>query len=154
VRRRVIIPLLLLLCAGLLAYLFTSTPLSIFVFGMGEGSPDYAHQWRDALKDLADPEAAQSAYPDIIWKRFDNGEWIFGVCSDSHSSHRGGTIVVKDSTGQVRAFFGHVCGPRWLERALLHGLKSLDEFQGPKSLDEFYGSETLSIFKFREYPLP
>ncbi len=46
--------------------------------------------------------------------RFPNGEWVTGVTKDSHGLYSewfgGGTVVLKDSSGRVRCFFGHVCG--------------------------------------------
>ena len=57
--------------------------------------------------------------------RFDDGAWLFGLCQSSHGVWKrgGGTVVVKDSKGQVRAFFGHVCGDgalgdRWEQDSL------------------------------------
>src|SRR5262249_30232056 len=114
--RRVILVALVLLVgiAGLVAYLITRTPLSTWVFGLGEGSPAFRETWRARLRPLADPDAAAALYPDVEVVRFAGGEWVIGVSDDSHASAWGGTVVVKDSTGRVRAFFGHVCGPRFL----------------------------------------
>lgn len=80
--------------------------------GSSRGSPELAAEWRDHLAQFDSPEAATAADPDIIVYRFANGEWVFGRAANSHGIwHRGGgTIVVKDSSGQIRAFFGHVCG--------------------------------------------
>jgi hypothetical protein len=143
-RRWLVGGLVLLMLAGGLVYVFNYTTLSTWVYGMGRGWPAYAHRWADAFRDIPDPEAAQARYPEVTARRFENGEWAFGICSDSHSSHRGGTIMVKDSTGQVRAFFGHVCGEYFLESAL----------RMAKSLDDFYGSEAMRNFGLREYQLP
>lgn len=144
-RRWIIIPLLCVLLAGALAYVFTRTPFSVYVYGYGEGCPEYAHRWSEAFTDIPDPEMAQRMYPEVFLKRFNNGEWVFGVCSDSHSSHRGGTIVLKESTGQVRAFFGHVCGSLFPEYNLL--AKS-------ESLEELYRCGAWQQNRFREYKLP
>src|SRR5262245_43434026 len=67
-----------------------------------KGSPQYAAKWRTAFEGVGDPEEAQRRYPEAAAKRFENGEWVFGVCRDSHTYQDGGTIVVKDSTGAVR----------------------------------------------------
>jgi hypothetical protein len=34
----------------------------------------------------------------------------FLVSANSHGNPWGGTVVTKDSDGQVRTFYGHVCG--------------------------------------------
>jgi hypothetical protein len=51
----------------------------------------------------------------------------------------GGTLVVKDSRGNVRAFFGHVCGGDYLDM----------ELRFTKSLDHFY--KLLHESGFKEY---
>jgi hypothetical protein len=92
------------------------------------GSPVLAQQWRATLDSLGDLEEAKEKERDIHGRRFPNGEWAFGFCRDSHRLIQGaGTLVVKDSRGEARAFFGHVCGPDFLEGMLIHS-KSLDEF--------------------------
>lgn len=58
-------------------------------------------------------------------------------------SSGGGTLVVKDSRGAIRAFFGHVCGPRFLEGQL----------ERAKSLDDFY-DHCLPEWHFQEYEWP
>lgn len=115
----------------MVTFLLTSTTLSAWVFGMGEGNPAYATKWRDRFTSLPDPETAQTAYPEVQSKRFPNGEWIFGVSSDSHSSHWGGTVVLKESTGEIHAYFGHVCGHYRLQKI----------FNNAKSLQDFYQDE-------------
>jgi hypothetical protein len=112
------------------------------VWEFGTGSPKYAEKWRSELARFNDPESATSRHSAIAAKRFANGEWIFGVCKNSHRYRDGGTIVVKDSRGNVRAFFGHVCG----DLMLSHG------FQQAQSLDEFYGAEWWQ--GFTEYSFP
>jgi hypothetical protein len=105
------------------------------------GSPEYAARWRAVLEPLPDPETAQASHPEVMGRRFPNGEWAFGVDRDSHRFKDGGTIVVKDSTGRVRAFFGHVCGSGrlggWLREA--------------NSLEEFYNSDQWRVFQFHEH---
>jgi len=141
--RRLLIRLIVVVVAiGLPIYLLTSTVLSAWVFGMGAGNVKYATTWRDRFERFDDPESAQAAYSAVEAKRFPNGEWVFGVSSDSHGSHWGGTIVVRDSTGKIHAYFGHVCGPRRLEHST---------FGNSNSLKEFYESREWSQFKFQEY---
>ncbi len=88
----------------------------LFVAANGEsdrGSPQLAEEWRAELSRYATPEEASVANPEIIVVRCTNGEWVFGLAQSSHGMWKrgGGTFVVKDSKGQIRAFFGHVCGP-------------------------------------------
>lgn len=145
--RRVVALILLVLfvAMGITAFLLTSTFFSAMAFGMGKGDPRYAARWRDRLSAL--PDSAKAAYSSIQSKRFPNGEWIFGVSSDSHDSHWGGTIVVKDSTGQIHTYFGHVCGPNRLEY-MFHKTQSLREFY---ALPDF-GTFHLREFEFRNPP--
>jgi hypothetical protein len=144
--RRVValILLVLLVAAGTTTFLLTSTFFSAMAFGMGKGDARYAVRWRDRLSALPDPDSAKAAYSSIQSKRFANGEWIFGVSSDSHDSHWGGTIVVKDSTGQIHAYFGHVCGPNRLEYM----------FYKTQSLREFYALPDFGNFHLREFEFP
>jgi hypothetical protein len=103
-----------LIAVGLLALI----PIGIFVFywaaasGSSSGSPELAAEWREQLKQYPDPAAASASRTHIAVIRFRNGEWLFGCAQNSHGIwlRGGGTVVVKDSTGRTRAFFGHVCG--------------------------------------------
>jgi hypothetical protein len=108
------------------------------------GSPQLASEWKVTLAPLDDLDSARKAYPGIAGKRFDNGEWAFGFCHDSHKQMRftsqGGTLVVKDSRGATRVFFGHVCGREFLQGQLNRA----------KSLDDFY-DRCLAEWKFEEY---
>jgi hypothetical protein len=110
--------LILILIAGLVAYVITCTPISTWVFGLGAGSPAFAEKWRARLQPIGDPDSATALYSDIEVVRFKDGDWVIGVSDDSHASPWGGTVVVKDSTGATRAFFGHVCGPGFLSKRL------------------------------------
>ncbi len=114
---------------------------------MGEGSPEYARQWGRVLRGIPDPESAKASVSEISVKRFENGEWIIGISYDSHASPAGGTIVLRDSTGRVRAFFGHVCGPApdFLKNALAD-TTSLADVYDPKSV--------LMSWVTSEYKLP
>jgi hypothetical protein len=131
-----------LLVLGVLVVLwYPSTEYPQDYSATAKGSPEYAAQWRDALTQFSDPDHAAAKHPEVSVQRFHNGEWVFGVCRDSHSHADGGTIVVKDSNGKVRAFFGHVCGGGFLDgrMALTH------------SLSEFYQFFETGQFEFREY---
>jgi hypothetical protein len=130
--------------AGVLVLLsLATTDLHIHV-GLGRGSKRYANEWKAVFQELPDPEAAQGVHKEAASKRFGDGRWVFGVCKDSHSSIWGGTSVIKDSTGSIRAFFGHVCGSQFLDRV----------FQEADSLDGFYSSEQLKRHGFAEYEFP
>lgn len=85
---------------------------------MGEGSPRYARKWMARLASIESVAQAARELPEAVTHRFEDGEWVVGVCKDSHGSPWGGTIVVKDSRGEVRAFFGHVCGPGFIKMIL------------------------------------
>jgi hypothetical protein len=114
---------------------------------MGEGSARRAEVWQERLRDVPDPDAARQAFPVVVWKRFGSGEWVFGVCEDSHMNPNGGTIVLKDSRGRLRAFFGHVCGRDFLEQLLQH----------TDSLDGLYDELRTggrSHFRFGEFLFP
>lgn len=136
------IALIVLLVIGpILGYLLTCTVLSAWVFGLGHGDSNYARTWKQRIEALPDPATAKVAYPEIEATTFPNGEWVFGVSSDSHGSHWGGTIVIKDSTGKVHVYFGHVCGPHRLEACMFHQCKSLEEF---------YRHDDWQVFGLRE----
>jgi hypothetical protein len=97
--------------------------------GYTEGLPSAGRRLKAEMEAIPDPEAAIQQYPDWRAVRFSSGEWIFGYGIDSHGFSVGrGTLVVKDSRGKVRIFFGHVCG----ENAQLlyppHDVSTLDGF--------------------------
>ncbi len=144
-RRRLVIitvgvaSLLVLVCCS-------AGALFILLFGVDDGgSPELAQEWKAVLEPLADPESAREKHPLVVSKRFATGEWVFGFCRDSHGllQRGGGTMVIKDSRGEVRAFFGHVCGAGYLELV-----------DAPQSLDEFYNSLLTGERRFYEYPWP
>lgn len=87
------------------------------------GSPELAEEWRERLLPIDSPETAARV---AMSKRWPNGEWVAWLSAESHGIwvRGGGTVVIKDSRGQVRAFFGHVCGGFFLPC----DCKSLDEF--------------------------
>jgi hypothetical protein len=111
--------------------------------GSSLGSPELAAEWRDHLAQYPDPDTASAADPEVIVLRFRNGEWVFGRSQNSHGVwyRGGGTVVVRDSSGQTRAFFGHVCGGGQL------GIGSPDL----PSLAEFY--KQMAEAGFAEHPL-
>ena len=144
-QRRTVIRWSLLGCAGLLMLPCGFFGLMVAVQGGSDrGSSALAAEWRDQLAQYPDPVAAQSADPEVLVVRCRNGEWAFGRSKNSHGVwyRGGGTVVVRDSAGRVRAFFGHVCGS--------------DDLGGnetkPPSLAVYYGG--LAEREFIEHPLP
>jgi hypothetical protein len=109
------------------------------------GSPELAAEWQAVLTPLT-PTASElhKDPPDLEFVTFPNGEWIIGFAQNSHgiSVRGGGTLVVKDSRGNVRAFFGHVCGPHYLRTF----------FCETPDLDGFYAR--LKRLEFTEHVLP
>jgi len=79
--------------------------------GSSSGSPKLAEEWRADLSRFADPEDANVRDWRTFVIRFKSGEWVIARMQPSHGIWYtgGGTVVVKDSNGQMRAFFGHVC---------------------------------------------
>jgi hypothetical protein len=118
----------------------------------GEGHPSDARKWRTLLEPIPDLDACERGHPELtsspsfVKIRFPNGEWVFGVASDSHAwfDNRGGTVVLKDSRGLIRVFFGHVCGA---------GSPMYSYSGQAKSLDEFYTTLTMNG-SFTEQFLP
>ena len=103
--------------------------LSMTVFKpMGEGSEKYAREWTQNLNQHETLEDLKKSVKEIRSRTFENGEWIAGVCQDSHSSSSGGTAVVKDSRGNTKVYFGHVCGNNHL----------LGIFKSSKNLNEVF----------------
>ncbi|UCC22296.1 MAG: hypothetical protein JSW23_10970 [Planctomycetota bacterium] len=125
--RRLILATLLLIAVGL----FLAQP-----FVMGSGSQRYARKWSRRFEPLNSIEEAISVCPNIFTLEFPNGEWLFWVSADSHGNPFGGTIVTRDSRGDINAFFGHVCGGAALRGA------SLDEVY--EYLSEYYEKANLS----------
>jgi hypothetical protein len=124
---------------GLIIYLLIPTDNS----DRARGSPEYAAHWRTVFNGYSDPDSAKAAQPEIVSKRFANGEWAFAIDRDSHAFRDGGTVVIKDSKGRVRAFFGHVCGAV-IDRIL----------RNADSLDGVYKSDEWRIYGFAEYTFP
>jgi hypothetical protein len=118
--------------------------------GMGAGSYEYARQWRRQLlacQSLEDVKQHFNCFvmewsaggggtrvevtetvagrPHALLKSFPDGRWIACAHADSHGEPGGGTIVSRDSSGEIHIFFGHVCG-----RLYARG----------ETLEEFYAS--------------
>jgi hypothetical protein len=104
------------------------------------GSVEEAVKLKNIIEPITIPESGVGCDPDYAYHRFDNGEWVMGIGRNSHGSSVGGTVVLKDSRGQVRFFVGHVCGPS--------GHMTLVDFTA--NLDEFYKS---LVTGFIEQPL-
>lgn len=102
---------------------------------MGKGSYEYARQWRGQLLACHSLDEVQRHFngfvieetlhdgsrrvevtetvagrPRALLKSFPDGRWIACVHASSHGERGGGTIVSRDSSGEVHVFFGHVCG--------------------------------------------
>lgn len=114
---------------------------------MGSGSRKYARQWRKQLlacQSLDEVkqhfncfviESGASKYvtekiagrPQALLKAFPDGRWIACAHEDSHCYRLpgSGTIVTRDSLGEVHIFFGHVCG---------------EAYAKGETLEEFYAS--------------
>jgi hypothetical protein len=75
------------------------------------GSPELADEWRATLQPLS-PSGGdlRIEYPEIEFVRFPNGEWVIGFARNSHGLFvgGGGSLVLKDSRGDLRAFFDAV----------------------------------------------
>ena len=103
--------------------------------GMGRGSRQPAREWRVQLLACQSLEEVKQHFncfviewrvdgggtkvrvtemvggrPRALLKSFSDGRWIACAHADSHSEPGGGTIVSRDSAGEIHVFFGHVCG--------------------------------------------
>lgn len=107
---RTIIKTLLALLA-----IFLLLTLLLSLLPMGTGSESYANKWAENFHPIKNVNQAIEMYPIIEYKKFDNGEWIIGISSNSHYNPWGGTIVTKDSNETIKSFFGHVCGVGFLQ---------------------------------------
>jgi hypothetical protein len=94
--------------------------VAYFVIGFvyyqgGSGSMAEAQRLRPVVEAMPPPSASAVYYrAGAVGVVFPSGEWVVGVVKDSHGMYSrlkgGGTVVLKDSRGRVRCFFGHVCG--------------------------------------------
>jgi hypothetical protein len=100
--------LLLLAIGGGVAYIALG-----FRYSGGMGSMDEARRLRPLVEAMPPPTATDRK-TEALGIVYPNGEWVVGVAKDSHALYSrltgGGTVVLKDSRGRVRCFFGHVCG--------------------------------------------
>jgi len=81
----------------------------------GPTQDEFVRQTSVALEATNSAEEAEATIADCGTVRFPSGEWVTGVGVNSHSSKRAkGTLVLRDSRGQVKSFVGHVCGRRWM----------------------------------------
>lgn len=115
----------------------------------GMGSMAEAVKLRPTVEAMPAPTASATEYnANTVAVVFPNGEWAAGVAKNSHGmfsrSNGGGTVVLKDSRGRVRCFFGHVCGGGNLHPP---GVPSAE----PQSLDEL---DTLMAKGFTEKSWP
>ena len=110
---------------------------------MGLGSKE-RRELAGEIRSFGDPEHIKTKYPFAAIRKYDDGKWIVGVGEDSHGDRNGGTIVVQGSDGKTRVFFGHVCGPDFLQ----------DGLSRSTSAAEFYDLLSKSQFKFTEKNVP
>ncbi len=113
----------------------------------GRGSMDAALKLKAKVEAMPTPdEWCYNRRAGSFGVRFTNGEWVTGVAMDSHGLYSewfgGGTVVLKDSRGRVRCYFGHVCGG-------LGALEGASEFD---SLDVFDAKLTEQKFAEQEWP--
>lgn len=135
------------LLPGCLAFWLLVSPLATFVIvGMrttgGMGSMKEAIRLRPVVEAMTEPEERFADHvKETVGLRFPNGEWVTRVAKDTHAWYSewfgGGTVVLKDSRGRVRCFFGHVCGSCNLMVA--RDAKSLDEFDA--ALANFFAEQ-------------
>ncbi|MDZ4753542.1 MAG: hypothetical protein SGJ11_03490 [Phycisphaerae bacterium] len=100
----------LVLAAGVLV----GGPVGLYVASTvlnDRGSLTLARTYAERLQ-LLDDAAEASTDPEIREHQFPSGERITHVSRDSHGAPflDGGTVVVRDSNGTSRAFYGHGCG--------------------------------------------
>jgi hypothetical protein len=141
IRYRILMPILITagISLGILAMLVLNRDPE-----MGRGSNERAAKWKAVFAKLPDLEVIKTKYPFAATKRYDDGSWIFGVGEDSHGDRDGGTIIVRDSDGKTKVFFGHVCGPDFLQ----------DGFSRSSSAADLYRLLSESQFKFSEKTVP
>jgi len=114
---------------------FLGVPPLARVGGLRSGSEEHARQWKTQLLACHSLDEVKQHFncfvmewsaggagtrvavtetvagrPQALLKSFTDGRWIACAHADSHSEPGGGTIVSRDSSGEVHVFFGHVCG--------------------------------------------
>ena len=106
----------------------------------GYGQPSYARHWKAIIEPLPDLDTAISAYPELKVTRFPSGEWVFGIWISDFGFHQGkGTVVLKDSRGAVRVFFGRVCCEDPVDHIFPEPPQTLDRFYTLLLADSPYG---------------
>ena len=139
---------------------FLGVPRLVRVGGLRSGSEEYARKWKTQLLAChsldevkrhfncfvieSTPDGALrrrevsdvvSGQPRALLKNFPDGQWIACAHADSHSEPGGGTIVSRDSSGEVHVFFGHVCGHLWAQGDMLEEFyRSLRSYNGVKEV--------------------
>jgi|SRR6516162_8273626 hypothetical protein len=128
--KRTIIRLFIVALICLLTSPFVIGLLAL-VTSQGVGSVEEARRLRGIVEAIPTPEAGDGCHPEYASKRLESGDWVLGISRNSHSrmsSFRGGgTVVLKDSRGAIRCFFGHVCGPAG-HRSFFNDVKTLDDY--------------------------
>ncbi len=129
-------------CSGLIGrkyyihwFVFTSEDREFFKdTRYRDGVPSAARKLIAEMEPYDDLDAAVEAHPDWFEHRFPTGEWIFGHGINSHglSMAGQGTLVIKDSRGRTRVFFGHVCGTNASFPYILKVTKTLDDMEKEK----------------------
>lgn len=123
-----------------LLVLLLAIPVGWFALGKlttdGMGSMSEAVKLRPMVAAMPAPTKSYvDSKTETVGLVFPNGEWVIGAAKDSHALYSrqngGGTVVLKDSRGRVRCFFGHVCGSGNFMQA--NDAKSLDEFDSKLS---------------------
>ena len=110
-----------------------------------EGVPSVGRRLKAEMEGIPNPDSALLRNPDWFAIRCLNGEWVFGHGINSHGLGPGhGTLVVKDSRGRIRIYFGHVCGPN-------AGLEWLASTRELRSVDSFYNMLSESLPYLREW---
>ena len=122
------------------------------MFHLGTGSRIFARIWRRQLlacqsldevkqhfncigtegSSTVEPTKPKLGRPWALIKSFPDGRWIACAYADRHGAWGGGTIITRDSSGEIHIFFCHVCGQLYAKG---------------ETLEEFYTS--LRGYEFR-----
>ena len=96
--------------------------------GSSGGLPSVARRLKSEMAQIPDPDTAIRLHPDWAALRFADGEWVFGHGMGATGFRIGhGTIVLKDSRGRIRVYFGIVSGSNGPFH-MWGNAKGLDEF--------------------------
>lgn len=134
----VVAALLLLAIGGFVAFV----ALGSYLEG-GTGSMAEARRLRPVVEAMPSPTKSGTDYEaEALRIVFPNGEWVVGVAKNSHGMYSqltgGGTVVLRDSRGRVRCFFGHVCGSGRIgqDTPKVDSLDGLDEVLSKKFVEQ------------------